>query len=49
LNLVKDGKLRPIAEDDIIRETLLASDGEIVNPRVREAFKLPQLTTQTTG
>ena len=48
LNLVKDGKLRPASEDDIIRETLLASDGEIMNPRVREAFKLPQLAAQST-
>ena len=47
LNLVKDGKLRPPSEDDIIRETLLTSDGEIVNPRVREILKLPQLATQT--
>jgi proton-translocating NAD(P)+ transhydrogenase subunit alpha len=47
LNLVKDGKLRPASEDDIIRETLLADGGEIVNVRVREAFKLPQLTAQS--
>jgi NAD(P) transhydrogenase subunit alpha len=48
LNLVKDGKLRPASEDDIIRETLLADGGEIVNVRVREAFKLPQLAAQST-
>jgi H+-translocating NAD(P) transhydrogenase subunit alpha len=48
LNLVKDGKVRPASEDDIIRETLLTSDGEIVNQRVREFFKLPQLAAQTT-
>ncbi len=47
LNLVKDGKLRPASEDDIIRETLLAADGEIVNVRVRESFKLPQLTAHS--
>jgi H+-translocating NAD(P) transhydrogenase subunit alpha len=48
LNLVKDGKLRSPSEDDIIRETLLTSDGEIVNQRVREFFKLPQLAAQAT-
>jgi NAD(P) transhydrogenase subunit alpha len=47
LNLVKDGKMRAPSEDDIIRETLVTSDGEIVNPRVRENFKLPQLAAQT--
>ena len=46
LNLVKDGKLRPGADDEIIRETLLTSDGEIVHPRVREFFKLPPLAGQ---
>ncbi len=43
LNLVKDGKIRPASEDDIIRETLLTRDGEIVNSRVREFFALPEL------
>jgi NAD(P) transhydrogenase subunit alpha len=46
LNLVKDGKLRPASEDDIIRETLLTRDGEIVNPRVREFLALPELGAQ---
>jgi NAD(P) transhydrogenase subunit alpha len=39
--LVKDGKLRADANDEIVRETLLTRDGEIVNARVREFFKLP--------
>lgn len=43
LNLVKDGKIRPEAEDDIIRETLLTRGGEVVNQRVREFF--PALAT----
>ena len=43
LNLVKDGKLRSEKDDDIIRETLLTRDGEIVNARVREFLKLPAL------
>jgi H+-translocating NAD(P) transhydrogenase subunit alpha len=46
LNLVKDGKLRPDSEDEIIRETLLTRGGEIVNRRVREFFSLPQLVSQ---
>ena len=47
LNLVKDGKLRPGSDDEIIRETLLTSDGEIVQPRVREFFKLSALAGQS--
>jgi NAD(P) transhydrogenase subunit alpha len=46
LNLVKDGKLRSDKEDDIIRDTLLTRDGEIVNPRVREFLALPELVGQ---
>lgn len=46
VNLVKDGKMRPAAEDEIIRETLLTRDGEIANARVREFFALPELATQ---
>jgi H+-translocating NAD(P) transhydrogenase subunit alpha len=45
-NLVKDGKVRPAEEDDIIRETLLTQGGEVVNARVREALGLPTLVTQ---
>jgi NAD(P) transhydrogenase subunit alpha len=43
LNLAKDGKLRPDTDDEIIHETLLTRGGEIVNARVREFFKLPEL------
>ena len=43
LNLVKDGKVRPDSEDDIIRETLLTRGGEIVNARVRQFLALPEL------
>jgi NAD(P) transhydrogenase subunit alpha len=46
LHLVKDGKLRTDSEDEIVRETLLTRNGEIVNARVREFFKLPELVTQ---
>lgn len=43
LHLVKDGKVQLNLEDEIIRETLLTRDGEVVNARVREFFSLPAL------
>ena len=46
LHLVKDGKLQINLKDEITRETLLTKDGEIVNQRVREFFKLPALVSQ---
>ena len=45
-HLVKEGKLQLNLEDEITRETLVTRGGEIVNPRVREFFKLPSLTAQ---
>ena len=41
--MVKDGKLQLNLQDEIIRETLITSSGEVVNARVREFFKLPTL------
>jgi NAD(P) transhydrogenase subunit alpha len=41
--MVKDGKLQLNLQDEIIRETLITSGGEVVNARVREFFKLPAL------
>src|SRR5580698_9540301 len=43
MHLIKDGKFQFNAEDQIMRETILTRGGEIVNPRVREFFKLPAL------
>jgi NAD(P) transhydrogenase subunit alpha len=43
LYMVKDGKLQLNMQDEIIRETMIARGGEIVNPRVREFYKLPAL------
>jgi H+-translocating NAD(P) transhydrogenase subunit alpha len=43
LNLVKDGKLRLDADDDIIRDTLVTRGGEVVNARVREFYGMPAL------
>jgi NAD(P) transhydrogenase subunit alpha len=42
-NLMKDGKPRLDADDEIIRSTLVTRGGDIVNPRVREFFSLPTL------
>jgi NAD(P) transhydrogenase subunit alpha len=39
-NLVKDGELDLDLEDQIIRDTLLTHQGEVVNPRVREILGL---------
>jgi H+-translocating NAD(P) transhydrogenase subunit alpha len=47
LHLVKEGKLQINLEDEITRETLLTRDGEIVNQRVREFFKMPALVSQS--
>jgi NAD(P) transhydrogenase subunit alpha len=35
-NMVKDGAINIDMEDEIIRESLVTSDGDVVNPRVRE-------------
>jgi len=43
LYMVKEGKLQLNMQDEIIRETMIARGGEIVNPRVREFFRLPAL------
>jgi NAD(P) transhydrogenase subunit alpha len=45
LHLVKDGKFRFDASDDIVANTLVTQAGEIVNPRVREFFSLLALAT----
>jgi NAD(P) transhydrogenase subunit alpha len=42
-HLIKDQKLNLNLEDEIVRETLVARGGEIVNARVREFFTLPTL------
>jgi H+-translocating NAD(P) transhydrogenase subunit alpha len=49
LHLVQDGKLRLNLGDEIIRSTLVTRNGEIVNPRVREFYKLPALAAQPGG
>jgi len=39
--IVKGGELAIDLGDEIVRETLVARDGEVVHPRVREALGLP--------
>jgi len=47
LHLVKEGKLTIDPEDEITRETLVAADGEIVHPHVREILGLaPQAAAE---
>jgi NAD(P) transhydrogenase subunit alpha len=46
-NLMKDGKPRLDADDEIIRSTLVTRGGDIVNPRVREFFSLPTLAARS--
>jgi NAD(P) transhydrogenase subunit alpha len=43
LHLLKDGKVRIDASDEITRETLVADHGEVVNTRIREVLGLPGL------
>lgn len=43
--MVKDGKPQLNMQDEIIRETMVTSGGEITNARVREFFKLPALAS----
>jgi NAD(P) transhydrogenase subunit alpha len=45
LHMIKDGKLRLDPSDEIIKDTLLTTGGEIVNSRLREFYKLPPLVT----
>ncbi len=45
-HLVKEGKLQLDLKDEIMRETLVTQDGEVVNARVREFFGLPALAVK---
>ena len=43
-HLVVDGQLRPVDEDEIVRETLVARDGDVASARVRELLDSPAAT-----
>ncbi len=49
LNLLKEGELNLDTDDEIIRETLLTRDGQVVHPRVRERLGLSATTDQPNG
>jgi NAD(P) transhydrogenase subunit alpha len=49
LHLTKEGKLQLNLQDEIMRETLLTHEGEIVNARVREFFSMPALHPTPAG
>lgn len=42
LNMVKDGQLELNMDDEIVADTLVTHNGEVVNPRIREAMGLQQ-------
>ncbi len=44
-HLVKDGQWYFDLDDEITRETMVAKDGQVVNPKVRELLRLPELAT----
>jgi len=41
--IVKDGALKIDLADEIVRETLVAREGDVVHPRLRDALRLPAL------
>jgi NAD(P) transhydrogenase subunit alpha len=45
VNMVKKGELQLEADDEIVRDSMLTREGEIVHPRVREALGLAPLAT----
>jgi NAD(P) transhydrogenase subunit alpha len=49
LHLIKEGKVQLNLEDEIVRETLLTREGEVVNQRVREFFSPPAPVPQGGG
>lgn len=47
LHIAPEGELALNFEDEIVRETLIARDGEVLHPRVRELLSLPTNPTST--
>ncbi len=48
LNMTKDQQVRINLSDEIVRDTLIARDGDVVQPRIREALGLPAQTVADT-
>ena len=49
LNLVKDKQIQINLEDEIIRDTLIARDGQVVNPRIKPLLDAAATFVQTAG
>ncbi len=49
LNLVRKGELKVDVADEIVRETLVAQDGEVVHPRLRGLLGLQPLSSTHVG
>jgi len=49
LHLVDEGQLKLDMEDEIVSDTLIARDGEVVNPRIRELLGMAPLETPGGG
>jgi NAD(P) transhydrogenase subunit alpha len=49
LNMVKSGELAMDPADEIVRDTMLARDGDVTSPRVREALGLAPLVATAAG
>jgi NAD(P) transhydrogenase subunit alpha len=47
LNLVKKGEVVLNCDDEIIRETLVAHEGQVVHPRLRDLLGMPKLPQET--
>ena len=46
LPMIKEGKLQLNLEDEIVQNTLVTREGEVVNGRIREFFSLPPLVAE---
>ena len=49
LHLIKDGQLHLNLQDEIVRDTLITTGGEVVNARMREFYSLPPLAATATA
>ena len=49
LLMIKDAKLHLDLEDEIIRETMVTRDGEVVQPKIRELLGLKAPPRQVPG
>jgi NAD(P) transhydrogenase subunit alpha len=43
LNMVKDGQIQLNLDDEIVRQTLVTREGQVIHPRLRDQLGLPAL------